>query len=54
MLPSTLYRTFASHTHSTMAATVSAIRVVAPVARVAARKASATRSALVVKVRLGA
>jgi hypothetical protein len=34
-----------------MAATVSALRVVAPVARVAARKATAARTALVVKVR---
>ena len=48
----TPHRTFASHTHpATMAATVSALRVVAPVARVAARKATAARTALVVKVR---
>ena len=48
--PGTPHRTFASHTHqATMAATVSALRVVAPVARVAARKATAARTALVVK-----
>ena len=48
----TSHRTFASHPYpATMAATVSALRVVAPVAHVAARKATAARTALVVKVR---